>query len=167
MFDECGVAADLSKFEKGVEEDDLCLLAGFGGEGAADVFVHGGSDGFVEIFFGFGEFDVVGDFCFGWEFGGDLIFGASEDEWADFGSQCVGAFLVFVFFDRVAECFAERFGVAEEFRHEEVEEAPEFAEVVFDGCAGEADAVSGVELAGSLGDLGGRVFDVLGFVENQ
>ena len=58
--------------------------------------------------------------------------------------------------DRLAEALAEVGLAAEEAGHQEAHEAPEFAEVVFDRGAGEAEAVAGVEFAGGLGDLGAR-----------
>jgi len=63
--------------------------------------------------------------------------------------------------------FAEAFERSEEAGHEEAEEGPEFAEVVFDRGAGEAEAVAASEFAGGFADLGGGVFDVLGFVEDD
>lgn len=134
------MTADLAEFEEGVEEGDLGLLAA-DGEGLADVFVHGGANGFVEVFFLFAEFDEVRDLGFWGEFGGDLVFGAPEDEGPDFGGEGVGTCLIVVFLDGCAEGFAEVVGGAEEAGDEEVEEAPEFAEVVLNRGAGEAEAV--------------------------
>ncbi len=108
----------------------------------------------------------MGDFGFRGEFGGDLVFGAAQDEGGDFGGECVGALLVGLFFYRGAEGFLECCGVPEQAGHEEVKQAPKLAEVVLDGGAGEADAVLGVELSNSLRDLCRRVFDVLCLVED-
>ena len=57
-------------------------------------------------------------------------------------------------------------GGAEESGVEEIEEAPEFEEVVFDGCAGGGDADVGLEGLGVLGSLGGVVLDGLCLVDD-
>lgn len=43
---------------------------------------------------------------------------------------------------------------AEESRHEEVEEGPEFQDVVLDGCAGEDQAVHGLDAFHGFGEFG-------------
>ena len=81
-------------------------------------------------------------------------------------AEGITTFLVVFFFDGILIAGPEGGKIAEEAGDEEVEEGPEFGEVVFDRGAGEAEAVTGFKLAGGLGDFGVRVFDVLGFVEN-
>jgi hypothetical protein len=56
---------------------------------------------------------------------------------------------------------------AEEAGNEEFHQAPQLAEVVFDGRAGQAEPVAGIEFAGGLRDLGVRVLDVLRLVEHD
>ncbi len=115
----------------------------------------------------FGEFDVVDDDGFCGEFGGDLVFGAAEDEWGDAAVEGDLGVFGFLFFDGSADARVEGFFITEEAGHEDAHEAPEFAEVVFHGGSGEAEAVCGFEFAGGLGDDGFGVFDVLGFVEDD
>jgi len=70
-------------------------------------------------------------------------------------------------FDRGAVDAAELFLAAKVAWGEEGHEAPEFAEVVFHGGAGHAQAVAGREGAGDVGPFGVRVLDILGFVEDE
>lgn len=78
--DEARVAAGLAEFEEGFEEEDLGLFDAALCDGLSDVAVHGGADGFVEVFLGGGEFDAVDEDGFRGEVFGDFVFGAAEDE---------------------------------------------------------------------------------------
>ena len=132
----------------------------------ANFFVHGGADRFVEVALGRAEFDGVNEDGFGREFFGDLIFGAAKNERGEAGAEEIAAFVVLFFFDGSLVELAETVKRAEEAGNEKAEERPEFAKVIFDGCAGKTEALAGVELAGCLRDFGGGVFDVLRFVED-
>ena len=111
------------------------------------------------------EFDWMNEDGFGREFFGDLIFGAAKNERGEAGAEEIAALVVVFFFDGSLVELAESVERAEEAGNEKAEERPEFAKVVFDGGAGETEALAGLELAGGLGDFGGGVFDVLRFVE--
>ena len=50
---------------------------------------------------------------------------------------------------------------------DEVDDAPEIEQAVFERGAGEGEALLGLELLDALGDLGAGVLDELGLVENQ
>jgi hypothetical protein len=159
------VAADLAQLEQGFEEDHAGAFEAAGGDCGADPFVHGGADGFVEVLLAGVQLDRVDEFDLGRQFGGHLILGAAEDERGEAGFEGVAAGFVVVLLDRDAEAFAEVLA-AEEAGHQEAHQAPQFAEVVFDRGAREAEPVAGIELAGGRGDLGARVLDVLGLVED-
>ena len=58
-------------------------------------------------------------------------------------------------------------GGAEHAGVEELEEAPQLAQVVLDRRAAEREAMVGLEQAGGLGGLGGGVLDRLRFVEDD
>ena len=161
------IAADLAELEQGVEEDDLELAAAACGDGLADAFVHGGADGFVEVLLRGVEFDEVDEFGFRRQFLGHLVLGAAEDERGDAFFEHLVAVLVAVFFDGFAEARVEGLLAAEEAGDEEFHQAPQLAEVVFHGRAGEAEPVACIELAGGLRDLGMRVLDVLRLVEHD
>jgi hypothetical protein len=77
------VAADLAELEKGVEEDDLRLLDAARGDRFADALVHRCPNGFVEVLLAGIQLDEVDEFGFRWEFLGDLVLGAAEDERGD------------------------------------------------------------------------------------
>ena len=70
-------------------------------------------------------------------------------------------------FDRGAIDTAEGIGVAQKTRHKEIEQGPQFAQMIFQRRAGQTQSMVGVQLAQHLGGLGARVFDVLGLVEND
>src|SRR3546814_4989510 len=59
------------------------------------------------------------------------------------------------------------FAVPQPPGQQEMKQRPEFAQVIFQGRTGQAQTLSGVEFAGSLGGLAGGVLDVLRFIENQ
>ena len=80
VVEETRVAADLAEFEEGVEDGDFRLGDAASGDGVADAFVHGGADGFVEVFLVGGQLDGVNEGGFGWKVFGDFVFGAAEDE---------------------------------------------------------------------------------------
>ena len=77
------------------------------------------------------------------------------------------ACLVAVLLDRRAVVLGELAGVAEPAGHQEMEQRPEFAEVVLQRRAGQAQAMPCRQLAGGDGGLGGGVLDVLRLVEDQ
>lgn len=74
---------------------------------------------------GFVEFDQVVDVGFRGEFGGDLAFGAAQDEWGDAEGELLSALVVIFFFDRGLEVALKLFVGAEQSGVEEVHEAPE------------------------------------------
>lgn len=143
-FHEGGVAADLSQFEEGVEDEDFGAFESAFGDFFLDAFVETGADGFVEFGLARVEANFLDDFCFGRQIGGDGLFGASEDEGSDaIGESLTGGFVAMFFDGDATGIVVCRFG-SEEAWHEEVEEGPEFAQVIFDGGAAEAKAVAGV-----------------------
>ena len=137
------------------------------GDGIAHAFVHGGTDGFVEILLRSAEFDEMDKDGLGWQLLGDLVLRAAQDERRDAAFEGLEASLVSLFFDGLAEARVEGFFVAEKSGHEEAHEAPQLAEVVFHRCARKAKPMPRLQFAGRLGDLGARIFDVLRFVEDD
>ena len=137
-------AADLAELEEGIEEHHAGLLESSCFDGVAHPGVHGGADGFVEVLLFGGELDGVGEDCFGWKFGGDLVLGAAEDEWRETFLEELLAFFVILFLDRVLKGGAEGLLGAEESGDEEAHQGPEFPEVVFDRGAGETEAGGGL-----------------------
>lgn len=160
------MAADLTELQEGIEDGELGLFESLRGDRFANFFIHGGADRFVEVALGRTEFDGMNEDGFGREFLGDLIFVTAKNEGGEAGAEEIAAFVVFFFLDGSLVELAESVERAEEAGNEKAEERPEFAKIVFDGSAGETEALAGLELAGGLGDFGGRVFDVLSFIED-
>ncbi|MNF55239.1 hypothetical protein D3C84_366940 [compost metagenome] len=96
-----------------------------------------------------------------------LLLGAAQDEGFESPAQVRQALLVGLLLDRGAVVAGEARCVAEPAGHEEVEQRPEFAQVVFQRRAGQAQALPGLQLAGGQRGLAARILDVLRFVENQ
>ena len=118
--------------------------------------------GVVEAALGGLEFDD--EFVFGarGQLGGGLGFGAAEQEVADAAVELAeGGGGFFVILPAEGGQSAEKAGLGEG------EEAPEIGQAVFDGGAGEDEAVAGDESTGGEGGLAGGVFDVLAFVEDD
>ena len=129
--------------------------------------VHGQAQGFVAVALGGGQLDPVGDFGFCRQLGGHLFFGAAQQEGPDPPVQVSQALGVGLFLDRRAVVALEAFAVAKPAGHEEVEQRPELAQVVFQRCATQAQALLGLDLRQGEGGLAARVLDVLRFIENQ
>ncbi len=158
------MAADLAELEEGIKDCELRLFKAARFDGVADFFIHGGADRFVKVALRGVEIDGVDEDGFWRKLGGDLVLRAAEDEGPEAGAEEVAAFVVVFFFNRVLVVFAEALERSEETGHEEAEEGPDFAEVVFDRGAGEAEALVAFEFAGCFADFCGGVFNVLGLV---
>jgi hypothetical protein len=140
---------------------------GRAGDLLADLAVQGQAHGFVEVALRFAEFDVLDDLALRRQLRGHLLLGAAQQEGADARGQVRQACLVAVALDGRAVVLGELAGVAEPAGQQEVEQRPEFAQVVFQRRAGQAQAVPRVQLARGLGGLGPGVLDVLRLVEDQ
>ncbi|MNS94593.1 hypothetical protein D3C72_1288160 [compost metagenome] len=77
------------------------------------------------------------------------------------------ALAVAVALDRCAVVLVEALQVTQPARHEEVENRPQLAQVVFHWRAGQADALIGPQLANREGGLAGAALDVLRLVQHQ
>ena len=67
------------------------------------------------------------DFGLGRQFGGDLLFGAAQEEGLDPRIQVLQAFFVALLLDGGAVVAVELLAVAQPAWHQEVEQRPEFA----------------------------------------
>ena len=94
---------------------------------------------------------------------GDLGFGPAQEEGTHAGSEPPpGEGVAFGVVD-----FSELGTAAEHAGHGKGHQAPEIQQPVFDGRAGQHQAVLGRQRARHLGRLGGWIFDVLALVENH
>ena len=75
--------------------------------------------------------------------------------------------LVAAFFDPRSVQPPEALGIAQEPRHQKVEQRPQFTQVVFQWCPGQAQAMVGLELLHYLCGLRLGVLDLLRLVEND
>ena len=71
------------------------------------------------------------------------------------------------FFNRRAEQVLKLLLAAQKARHQEVEQAPDFAQMVFHRRARQAQALARAQLARHLRGLGAGVFDVLRFIQHH
>lgn len=139
----------------------------FGGGSLAELVV-GGALGWAE-----GDFEDL--FDEGGQFGKEVGFFAAEKEGAEAAAKALpqGVLLVGDYgggggiLEGALEGFGEVFVGAKIAGEKELEEGPNVGEGVFQGGAGEGDADAGGETAGGAGVLAARVFDVLGFVEDD
>ena len=87
------------------------------------------------------EIDGMNEDRFGRKLGRDLIFGAAENERAESCAEKLATFLVVFFLDGGLVVASKAFERSQETGHEEAEERPELAEVVFHRSSGEAEAM--------------------------
>jgi hypothetical protein len=100
---------------------------------------------------------------------GDLSFEAAEHEGAQFGGEpAAGNFLgPSVVIPAGFVILAEVVLFAEIGRLDEINDAPEVEESVFERSASESETLSGAKLFDGEGDLGAGIFNELGFVQNN
>jgi hypothetical protein len=138
-----------------------------GSDLVANPLVHGGTHGLVEVALAAFELDAAHHDGLGRQLGGHLLLAPSQDEGGDAAGQQIPAHGITVLLDWRAPAGGEILLVTEEARQQEVELAPQLAQVVLQGRTGEAQAVLRLEGAHHLGGLAGGILDGLGFVEDQ
>ncbi|MNO77951.1 hypothetical protein D3C76_690740 [compost metagenome] len=107
------------------------------------------------------------DLGFRWQLGGHLFLGAAQQERFYPTVEVLQSYFAGALFNRDAVIAVEAFHVAEPARQEEMKQRPEFTQVVFQRRTAQAQALAGVQLAGSLGGLAVGVLDVLRFIQHQ
>ena len=105
----------------------------------------GFAKGFVGGDFGIGQLDVVGDFGLFGQFFDDFGLGATQHKRRNHPLELRAAFFHAVPLDGEDVFVHKTIEGAEQPRIEELEQVPEFREVVLDGCAREDDATFGFE----------------------
>ena len=160
--DERGVAADLAEAQEAGEDVEAHGVEGAGGFDAEELGAGAFELGVVEGALFAVEIDEDDVFGARRQLGGDLGLGAAQHEVADAAAETSSGGRVF------GRILAAETGLgAEEAGLRKGEEAPEIKETIFDGRAGERDAVRGGDGARDGGGLARRVFDELSFVEND
>lgn len=103
----------------------------------------------------------------GWQLARHLFLGATQQEGPHPGGEVVEALGVTLALDGRAVVLVEALLVAQPAGHQEMEDRPQLAQIVFHWRTGQAQALVGVQFASSLGGLAGTALDVLRFVQHQ
>ena len=98
---------------------------------------------------------------------GDLVFCPAEDEGTEAIPKSDSVLFRLFFLDGVLVIRFKLIERAEIAGDEEAKEGPEFAKVILDRGAGEANTEIRLQLASRLGDFSRRIFDVLSFIEHD
>ena len=161
------VAADLAQLEQGVQNLDLRLGQALVGKRLAHRFFGRQANRFVQVGLFVAQFHAGDGLLFFRQVGCHLALGAAQHEGGDAAAQLVQPFAVAMFLDRCAKAFLETRLRAQEARHQEVEQAPQFTQVVFHRRARQAQAVARVQLACDARGMGVGVLDVLRLVQHH
>ena len=160
------VAADLAQAQQGIEDQQLAATDALAGDLGADTFVQQQAQVFVAFALRCAEFDQLDDLGLGRQLAGDPLLGAAQHEGSDPCLERRQALHIAFALHGDAIGLLEAFLVAQPAGHQEVELRPEFAQVIFQRRAGQAEAMAGAQVARRLGGLGGGILDRLGFVEH-
>jgi hypothetical protein len=160
------VAADLAQLEQGVQDGHLALghalFVDIPENLILELLGHGRIQFHLLVFQG----AVVDVLHLGRQVLGHVGLLAAQDEGFDPHPELFQGFLVPVL-DRPDEPAVKGVLGSEKSGHQEFEQRPQFQQVVLDGRAGETEPEAGVEPAHGPGGDGVRVFDVLGFVQDD
>ena len=161
------VAADLAKLEQRIQDGDLRFGQALGMQGFAHRLFHAQADGFVQIGLGTPQFHAHHGFHLGRQLRRHQCLGAAQHERCDAGAQLGQPPGVTLFFHGVAKQLAKPLLAAQKTGHQEVEQAPDLAQVVFHGRARQAQPVPRLQCRHHLRHVGAGVFDVLCLVQHH
>lgn len=97
----------------------------------------------------------------------DVPLQTAEDEGGGHAVETAERLGVGVFDDGQLERIPEPVVAVQESRHQEIEDAPQLAQAVFDGGAGQGEPLAAAQRLDRLGVLGGVIFDILRFIEDK
>ena len=166
-LDQPRVAADLTQLEQGVEDDNLAPRKTLAGDLVTDLGVHRCTHGLIEVTLATFQLDAADDDGLWRQFLRDVFFLAAQDERPDAAGEQFAAARVGLLLDRCPPEAGELLAAAEEAGEQEVELAPQFAEVVLQRRTGQAQAVACIDLANCFCALALGILDRLRFVENE
>src|SRR6185436_20613061 len=92
---------------------------------------------------------------------------SAQDEGSNATGQQLAAFVAASLFDGPSKQVVESFFIRQKTGQQEMEQRPEFAQVIFHRRSGQAKVMAGLELAGDLGVDGFGILDELGLVEDD
>ena len=147
---EARVAAHLAQLQQRVEDHDAAARKALRGDFLAHLVVHREPHGLVEIALRPGQFERADDLGFRRQLAGDQVLGPAQQERLQPRRQHGPPLAIVPLFDRRAEHAGEALRVAEQPRHQKGELRPQFAEMVLDRRAGQAQPVPRVEPADEL-----------------
>src|SRR5699024_1684585 len=97
------------------------------------------------ITLGRGQLYPLSDLGLRWQFGGNLLLGAAQQERLHPCAQQGKSFEIAVFFDGSSVMAGELLLPSQPARHQEVEERPKFTQMIFQWRPGQTEALPGVE----------------------
>lgn len=115
----------------------------------------------------FVEIDPVDDLGFRRQLGRHLLFGTAQQKRFDPTVEVLKPDFTAALFNRHTVIGVEAFHVAEPARQQEVEQRPQFAQMVFQRRAAQAQTLARVQLAGGLGGFAVGILDVLRLIQHQ
>ncbi len=166
-LDKTRVAADLAQLQERVEDDDLAAAEALAGDFVAHLGVHRRAYRLVEVALPAFEFDIAHDDGLRRQLLRDVFLFAAQDEWPDAAGEQVAAPVVVLLFDRRPPVPGELPAAAEKTGQQEVELAPQLAEMILQRRTGQAQAVPGINLAHRFGAAALGVLDSLRLVEDE
>ena len=161
------VAAHLAQLEQRVQHLDLRSREAAARQRIAHRALAAQADGLVEVGLRalqrdrHGALDALGQFA------GDHRLRAPQDEGRDAAPQLREAAAVALLLDGRAKAGAKALRAAEKAGHQEVEQAPQLAQVVLHRRARQREPLARIERGDHLRGLGARVLDVLRLVEHD
>ena len=161
------VAADLAQLQQRVQDLDLRLRQALVGQRVAHRLLGRQADRLVQVGLRAAEGDAHRGLLLGGQLAGHLRLAAPQQEGRDPAAQLVEPLGVAVLLDRRAERLLEARRAAQEARHQEVEQAPQLAQVVLQRRARQAQPVPRVQARHHLRRLGAGVLDVLRLVQHH
>ena len=164
------MAANLAQARERGEHVNLALVEPFSRDGLHDLLAAAAQFGQVKFALRFAQFaiaallDAIGQIL------GDMFFQAAQQQRAQLGGKpAAGDALggIGVLFAAGLVGFGEMFLGAEVAGLDEINDAPEIEQAIFQRRAGQGEALLGFQLLDRLGHLRARVLDELRFVEDD
>ena len=166
-FDQTRVAAHLPQLEQRIKNADLRALKAAALQRAAHLLVCRNPHGLVQLALAALQLHAQDDFGARRQFAGNVLLSSAQYEGTHALRQQLGAQGFTVLLDGLAPARVETAHVAQKARHQEIELRPQFAQVVFERGAGQAQQVRRSQLAQGTGAAAARVFHHLGLVEDE
>jgi len=103
-----------------------------------NLFIHQLAHGFIGLPLRIRQFDISDHFRFHRQFAGDLVFRSPQQERFDAPVQQFLLSLIAISFNGMPEFAIERFFIPQKSGQQEMELGPQFSQVIFQRCSGQA-----------------------------